>query len=704
MTRPASGIASRWLVHLTAMVAATAMGLTATACSSNHNATPFEPGATDESAGDPSALSATAAGVTVSVPSRSLSNSETTLAITSRPAPDDVASLLGDAVSALGDGVEVSLSGGTLVGPAQVTFPIPADFDATRYVAGVVWDAGDGTWEVLDSTWAPGDTTVTARTSHFSIGWPIKIDVSKIGTGIVDWLKNLATGRSGVANPTCGDENAPRAGGVEVISDTGDLVKWCYGRDNGRDVVKVTNNWRAGTQLTFPKTWTVIEYQGSGVNLQALGDWMDSVSRETSTTRSRLIGPGQTIVLDPGVIPEGSSTTAVAEISTVSWMWSIALTAVDMYLVTIGKLARIDKNTTAESLVDSIAFAKCFTDHYGADANVLDPVAAESTFDVVAAAARFGIDCGKDIIQSSLQSRGGILGKIGAQLVGVLAAAIGIVYGLVNALMAGIRALIDEIGVLFDGTEIGGYGYDIVLTARAAPTQSPATPNLDMLRSATVPSVCGFPAGRLIDGQLSTVATSDFPEGYVSLTNTFATGDLDGDGSPEVAVVFDCSGGGVSWPQELHVFRADLTPIGFVDLTDAYPDLLVWRAGYQWLSYSDGKFHAQVILEESAVDPIAERGMTIAMAGGRLVVDGEGPPAQCPEWGELARRGDGVPTPCESIAGVQRVLASLGYAVEDDGQFGPATEAAVMAFQADYGLPVTGEIDATTWYTLLPPD
>ena len=681
------------------------MGWTSASCSTNHDtARPEQAAASSAHEDDPAALSAKAGDVMVVVPSESVSNNAATLAVTRQPAPIGVEALLGDAVSALGDGIDVSLTGATLVGPAQVTFPVPADFDATRFIPGVVWDAGDGTWEVLDSTWAPGATTVTAQTTHFSIGWPIKVDVSKIGTGIVDWLKNLGSGRAGAANPTCGDENAPRAGGVQVTSDAGDLVKWCYGRENGRDVVKVTNNWRAGTQLTFPKTWTVVAYQGAGVNLQALGDWLDSVSRETSTTRSRLIGPGQTIVLDPGAIPSGTRTSAVAEISTVSWMWSILLTAVDMYLLTVGKLARIDKNTTAETLVDSVALTKCFTDYYGADANILDPVTAESTFDVVTTAARFGIDCGKDIIQNTLKARGGILGKIGAQIVGILVAAIGIVYGLVNALMSGIRALIDEIGTLFDGSEVGGYGYEIILASGAPAITAAATPTLATLRSAIVPSICGFPAGQLIDGELSTVANSDFPQGSVSLSNTFTTGDLDGDGSPEVAVGFNCNGGGVSWPEELHVFRGDMTPIGFVDLIDTYPDFLVWRANYQSLSYNDGAFHAHVFLEESAVEPTAERVMTITMAGGQLVVVGEGPPVECPSYGELARRGDGIPTPCESIAGVQRVLDSSGYPVADDGQFGPGTEAAVKAFQADYGLPVTGEIDATTWYTLLPPD
>ena len=237
----------------------------------------------------------------------------------------------------------------------------------------------------------------------------------------------------------------------------------------------------------------------------------------------------------------------------------------------------------------------------------------------------------------------------------------------------------------------------------AAPINTEAPP-LSAFRSAAVPEVCGFPAGQLVDGRLPIPADSDYPDGSVELGNSYAAGDLDGDGLPEVAVVFWCNGGGVSWPDELHVFRQDLSPVGLVNLISTFPDVSVWRGGYDALAYSDGLMRATATLEESAAEQSVTRQLTIGMANGQLVVAAERAPVPCPEYGETAQRGDGVPTPCESIAGVQRVLAGLGYQVADDGQFGPGTEAAVMAFQADYGLPVTGIIDPETWYTLLPPD
>jgi hypothetical protein len=63
--------------------------------------------------------------------------------------------------------------------------------------------------------------------------------------------------------------------------------------------------------------------------------------------------------------------------------------------------------------------------------------------------------------------------------------------------------------------------------------------------------------------------------------------------------------------------------------------------------------------------------------------------------------GDGIPEPCESVRLAQQHLTALGYLVEDDGRFGPKTEAAVQSFQADEGLPSDGLLGPETWNRMI---
>ncbi len=651
-----------------------ALGIVSVSCSNQ-----------DDNAPSPAALSVEAGNVVVDVPTGSVSDPAARLTVTAQVPPADAATVFGDAVSPLGEGVQVSLDGGELIGPAQVSFDLPAGFDASRYVPGVVWDAGDGTWELLDSSWAPGDSTVRATTTHFSIGWPIKIDVSQFANGIADWVKGLVTGRSNVSNPTCGDEVAARSGGVQVISDVGDLVKWCYGQENGRNVVKVSNNWRAGTQVMFPDGWEVVEYQGAGANLQALGDWLDSISRENATNKARLVGAGQTIVLAPTDIPAGTMASVVAEPSTVSWMWSIALTGVDMYLLTLGKLARIDDNVKAADLLDSVAFIKCYTDYFGEDIDALAPVDATSTFDTLTKVSRFAIDCGKDIIQNTLSARGGILGKIGAQIVGVLAGVIGVAYGLVNALFAGIRQLIDDVGELFTGADIGAFGYDIVLenVGPPAPTQESPEPGLQVIapdrRSGTTLVECDAQVSADIGEAILARCSGDWATGQRVAYVEGGCADCDG------MTLFERVGG--AWTERGGCLYRSVIIAGSKGCTEMWvvpPEALceIWLNSDLGALWETGCPPWMDRLERAQTEP-------------------------CTYYSELDRTDDswgpafGTCKKGPLVQQVQSRLVELGYEIDADGFFGPKSARAIAHFQRAQGLTVSAVIDPPSITALL---
>ena len=156
------------------------------------------------------------------------------------------------------------------------------------------------------------------------------------------------------------------------------------------------------------------------------------------------------------------------------------------------------------------------------------------------------------------------------------------------------------------------------------------------------------------------------------------------------------------------MFRDDTTFVGDIDTAAIFPDFPIWRSVIQSITYSNGEFTATVSLEHSALEPTSIRTFHVRLDNGVLTATIDPPliadPADCPDYLELAQQGDGIPVPCDSIAGLQRVLSGLGYPLTDDGQFGPATAEAVRRFQTDHGLPATGVVDYATWIVLLPPD
>lgn len=55
----------------------------------------------------------------------------------------------------------------------------------------------------------------------------------------------------------------------------------------------------------------------------------------------------------------------------------------------------------------------------------------------------------------------------------------------------------------------------------------------------------------------------------------------------------------------------------------------------------------------------------------------------------------------EAVKALQAQLRGLGYEIDIDGSFGPATETAVKKYQTDHDLPPHGIVDATTCCALL---
>ncbi|MGE0308387.1 MAG: S8 family serine peptidase [Acidimicrobiia bacterium] len=148
--------------------------------------------------------------------------------------------------------------------------------------------------------------------------------------------------------------------------------------------------------------------------------------------------------------------------------------------------------------------------------------------------------------------------------------------------------------------------------------------SLESLRSVPVPMICGFGPGVLVDGDLPGIEPA-----WVSLGDTSALGDIDGDGRDELAVNFLCGGGGVSWPDQLVVVDDDSSVLGVVDLATVFDDINVWRAHVSVIEFADGVFTVSGGFEVDASE-YYERTFMVSFRDGGLVVSLPQPPSRPP--------------------------------------------------------------------------
>lgn len=136
-------------------------------------------------------------------------------------------------------------------------------------------------------------------------------------------------------------------------------------------------------------------------------------------------------------------------------------------------------------------------------------------------------------------------------------------------------------------------------TPTPTPTQAPTFELADLL-TADVPSLCGHPAGTLVDGALPGIAEFAGTAGLQSTlledirsgatTSDFAVVGTDVDDAPFLAAVMYCDQGGVAWPNTVVVYDADLQPVA-----EFHPEELTGgdREQFAGITATDAGFQAR---------------------------------------------------------------------------------------------------------------
>lgn len=264
----------------------------------------------------------------------------------------------------LGDGMEASLGGAVLAADAEAVITVEppdsgAEFgtEASESIYVLLWRDPSSGWRALPTERSRGGAFV-ARTNLFSRGFLARIDAREWARQHLAAADAYFSGRADVAPPSCGDEQATRGAGIEVISDPGDAVTWCFGFEDGRQVLKVANNRRTFTEVTFPEAWDVVDDGARAVPSDALARALDEgvVPPAEPGREAWVVGGGATLTL---VVPPRSSGVVTAQAGSPAWALSAIAFGLDVYAFAakaLGLLALAQSATTLPGrLLDRIA-------------------------------------------------------------------------------------------------------------------------------------------------------------------------------------------------------------------------------------------------------------------------------------------------------------------------------------------------------------
>jgi hypothetical protein len=436
-----------------------AFALLAGACSSgNSDASGPSEGASGEiTVADGGSVSVE--GVTVAIPAGAV-DYDTTLRVTVG-APVKIEG--GEAATPM---VSATLDEAELTGAATIDLPLSvSDIDPTTVLGGFV--DREGKFQPLESTVDVEPGVLHVTTQHFTSFFGIQVDPGAALSAMVDGARNLFTGRAGTDQPRCQGEDAARSDGVEVTSDSGDLVKWCFGRTDGQRQLTVTNNRSAAVLVTFPASWTAGNVSGSGVSFESFGRWLSSQAPNPPGFDSRVIAKGSSIVLT--LAKDRPSGTVNVEMDLLTWAFSGFDIAVSTSLAVYRRFLSVSGTTdeivsgalTAGEAAEAGQFFTCFNDLFSDE---LDPrqSVADAGFEPTMQALEYGVRCGVDYVKDWIESHGANL--VTRTVLAVVSAAFGFVIAGLDSAFAGMRNLFDT----FTGSAV--YAISVTAPARGLPT------------------------------------------------------------------------------------------------------------------------------------------------------------------------------------------------------------------------------------------
>ena len=240
---------------------------------------------------------------------------------------------------------DLSLAGPTLVGPVQLTVPVPAP-RATGVLAGpdaallVYYNPATSRWQPVTASYDPVARTLTATSQHLSIWSVLVLNASQVLAAV----QNALTGFLGVADvaaPSCpGTAQLAGAGITVATADAGDLVKWCAGiAGPGSPLVQVADNRNYGMELDYPANWRLQRLGPPDPLFDQILTSLPTLSLQASGPGTRVItiAAGHTVELRPPLVDVDEAT---ATVGVQSILINAILYGVETFALTDGFIAR----------------------------------------------------------------------------------------------------------------------------------------------------------------------------------------------------------------------------------------------------------------------------------------------------------------------------------------------------------------------------
>ena len=142
--------------------------------------------------------------------------------------------------------------------PVEIALPLERPPSADELPIVAVASSARGPWEPLPAELRAGGRALVFKAPHFSFFTSLFLPVADLLREAKEQIDGLTSGALAEAKaPSCPDEQAARTEGWKATGKGPGTVKWCFGRRDGRRIVKIVNARRYPLSIAHPGAKTI---------------------------------------------------------------------------------------------------------------------------------------------------------------------------------------------------------------------------------------------------------------------------------------------------------------------------------------------------------------------------------------------------------------------------------------------------------------